>query len=127
MFNHRTEPADGEPKLQIDGKDIQYKSNTKLLGVTSDNELSWKRHIDQLVARCNKDLNLMNYECQAYASKIQFKRLDRIQLAALRIITWAYKQTAIIDLEVECHMLDIPLKLRRERNDPQILGKIDTS
>lgn len=42
IFNHRTAPAEELPKLQIDGQEIQYKTNTKLLGMTFDNELSWK-------------------------------------------------------------------------------------
>ena len=58
----------------------------------------------------------LDYGCQAYAttaSKTHLKRLDKIQSAVLRTITGAYKHTALIDLEVESHML--LLKLRQER------------
>ena len=107
---------DDIPKLKIGNQELEYKTQGKFLGLTFDNRLHWVKHIDQLVLRCKKDLNLMrylsgtkfgadkltlmtiyktlirsklDYGCQAYASasKSQLARLDRIQSAALRIVT----------------------------------------
>ena len=132
---------DNIPKLKIGNQELEYKTQGKFLGLTFDNRLHWVKHIDQLVLRCKKDLNLMrylsgtkfgadkltlmtiyktlirsklDYGCQAYASasKSQLARLDRIQSAALRIVTGAYRSTSITDLQVECCVP--PLELRRE-------------
>ena len=132
---------DDIPKLKIGNQELEYKTQGKFLGLTFDKGLHWVKHIDQLVLRCKKDLNLMrylsgtkfgadkltlmtiyktlirsklDYGCQAYASasKSQLARLDRIQSAALRIVTGAYRSTSITDLQVECCVP--PLELRRE-------------
>ena len=109
--------------------------------MTFDSQLSWAKHITEVVRRCKKDLNLMRYlsgtkfgadkltllakyktlirskieyGCQAYASapKTQLLKLDRIQSAALRIVTGAYKSTANTDIQIECSVQS--LSLRRE-------------
>ena len=56
----------------------------------------------------------IDYGCQAYnsASKNQLKRVERIQNAALRIVTGAYKGTPALSLNVECNMP--PLEFRRQ-------------
>ena len=106
-----------------------------------DHELTWKAHIDNLVKRCNGDLNLMrmvsgtsfgadkltllriyfalirsklDYGCQAYASaaRSHLNKLDSIQAHALPIATGAYKGTRNADLNVECNVL--PLSKRRD-------------
>ena len=132
---------DDIPKLKIGNQELEYKTQGKFPGLTFDKRLHWVKHIDQLVLRCKKDLNLMrylsgtkfgadkltlmtiyktlirsklDYGCQAYASasESQLARLDRIQSAALRIVTGAYRSTSITDLQVECCVP--PLELRRE-------------
>ena len=56
----------------------------------------------------------IDYGCQAYnsASKYQLKRVERIQNAALRLATGAYKGTPALSLNVECNMP--PLEFRRQ-------------
>ena len=141
MYNCEKLPDESVPKLKVGDQTLDFKSHGKFLGMTLDNKLTWKKHIDQLIERCKKDLNLMrylsgtsfgadkvtlikiykslirskiDYGCQAYASasQSQLSRLDRIQAAALRIATGAYKSTANIDVQIECCVP--PLKLRRE-------------
>ena len=141
MFNCRTLPDESVPKLKVGDQTLEFKTHGKFLGMTFDNELTWKKHIDQLIERCKKDLNLMrylsgtsygadkitlikiykslirskiDYGCQAYSSatQSQLKRLDRIQAAALRIATGAYKSTSNINVQIECCVP--PLQLRRE-------------
>lgn len=143
LFNHPVLPDDTLPKLKLGDKTINYKREAKFLGMTLDNQLTWKSHITALVNKCKKDLNLMrylsgtkygadkltltkiynalirsklDYGSQAYntASKHQLDRLDRIQSAALRIITGAYKTTPNAAVQIECNIP--PLALRREEN-----------
>ena len=56
----------------------------------------------------------IDYGCEAYncASTTQLKKLDVIQVAALRIATGAYKGTQNFSLEVECNIM--PLQKRRD-------------
>ena len=141
MYNREKLPDESVPKLKVGDQTLDFKSHGKFLGMTLDSKLTWKKHIDQLIERCKKDLNLMrylsgtsfgadkvtlikiykslirskiDYGCQAYASasQSQLSRLDRIQAAALRIASGAYKSTANIDVQIECCVP--PLKLRRE-------------
>lgn len=141
IFNHRGKPSNKIPKLKMKDKIIEYVTKIKFLGMTFDSELTWIHHINDVVARCQKDLNLMrylsgtsygadkktliklytslirskiDYGCQAYnsASKTQLRRLDVIQAKALKIATGAYKGTPNASLNVECNIM--PLGLRRE-------------
>ncbi|MCG8096109.1 MAG: reverse transcriptase-like protein, partial [Candidatus Thiodiazotropha endolucinida] len=141
VFNYQYKPNETVKKLKLGDREIQFKTESKFLGMTFDNKLTWEKHITNIVQRCKKDLNLMryisgtkygadkitlrkiyttlirskiDYGCQAYssASKAQLERLDRIQAAALRIITGAYKSSANVDVQIECNMP--PLKLRRD-------------
>ena len=141
LYNYSRKPDNEVPRLKIGDQTLEFKLEGKFLGMTIDNQLNWGKHIDNLVVRCKKDLNLMrylsgtkygadkitlmtiyktlirsklDYGCQAYASasKTQLNRLDRIQSAALRIATGAYKSTGNIDVQIECCVP--PLALRRE-------------
>ena len=47
------------PKLNYNGKDIQYAKCVKFLGMYFDHKLTWKAHIDNLIKRCYSDLYLM--------------------------------------------------------------------
>ena len=141
IYNHQGTPNKNVPKLNIGDKTLEFKTEAKFLGITFDSQLSWGKHITEVVCRCKKDRNLMrylsgtkfgadklrllaiyktlirskiDYGCQAYASapKTQLLWLDRIQSAALRIVTGAYKSTANTDVQIECSIQ--PLSLRRE-------------
>ena len=128
-------------RLTLNGKTLDFVDKVTFLGLTMDRKLTWKHHIDQLIVKCNKDLNLMrmisrttfgadkkclvnlykalilsklDYGAQAFnsAHKSQLGRLNIIQNEALRIATRARRTTPIPALEVECGVL--PLSLRRE-------------
>lgn len=140
-FNCTKLPSEECKKLTIGDQIITFSTCAKFLGMIFDYKLNWVKHIDDLVSRCNKDLNLMrylsgtsygadkltliklyttlirskiDYGCQAYnsASKNQLKRVERIQNAALRIATGAYKGTPTLSLNVECNIT--PIDLRRQ-------------
>ena len=63
MYNHPNRPSEDVnlPKLKIGDQVLDYKLSGKFLGMTFDNMLHWNKHIDDLVNKCKKDLNLMRY------------------------------------------------------------------
>src|SRR6267154_1070704 len=138
-------------KLKIDNNLIIFKNSCKLLGVFFDSRLTWKPHIDHIVDKSAKGLNLMrcisgsvwgadkksllivykaiilshlDYCCFAYsnASLSQINRLDSIQYKSLLIATGGLKGTALKALLVECG--EIPLSLRRDKCIIKYLLKI---
>ncbi|MCG8034496.1 MAG: reverse transcriptase-like protein [Candidatus Thiodiazotropha taylori] len=141
VFNRNFADTKGMPRLRYDGQEIKYASHAKFLGMCFDSLLTWRLHIEQLVSRCQRDLNVLravsgasfgadkktlimlytalirskiDYGCQAYASAApsHLRKLDSIQATALRIVTGAYRGTRNLDLEVECSIM--PLHLRRD-------------
>lgn len=54
------------PKFYIDGQLISVVSNVKYLGVTFDQKLSWKPHIEALRTDCKRRLNILR--CLAHIS-----------------------------------------------------------
>jgi len=45
--------------VQIDNQLIENKSETKLLGLTLDNQLNWNAHVAQIQSSCNCRINLL--------------------------------------------------------------------
>ncbi len=108
-----------------------------------DSGLTWRPHVNDLIKRCRKDLNLMklisgtcygadkkalimiykalilskiDYGCILYhnAAKSTLAKLDVIQNSTLKIATGAYKATRTSALEAETAVK--PLRLRREEH-----------
>nr|CAH7750078.1 unnamed protein product [Callosobruchus chinensis] len=48
-----------DPALLLQGSSIQVKGHHKILGITFDNKLLWKHHIDDLATKCKKALNVI--------------------------------------------------------------------
>lgn len=112
------------------------------MGIWFDKSINWKVHIEKVVGKCKKILNIvrclkgrewgahraslktvyiglirsvLDYGCMVYesASKTVLKKLDVIQYQALRICCGAKKTTPVSALQVE--MGEIPLEIRREQ------------
>ena len=106
-----------------------------------DQHLTWAYHIDDLVKRCNQDLNLikslkgtqwgtdqetsitlyrtlirskLDYGCQVYSSapKSYLKKLHRVQRKALLMSTGALNATSTAELQIMTG--ELPLNLRRQ-------------
>ena len=60
-FNCAKLPSEDVKKLSIGNQLINFLACAKFLGMIFDYKLNWVKHIDDLVSRCNKDLNLMRY------------------------------------------------------------------
>ena len=107
-------------QLKMYGQSIKVSEKVKYLGMYFDSKLSWRPHIQYLIDKCNKRINVMkcltgttwgggkdsllviykalilsvlDYGCQLYdsASPTVKKRLDIVQNQALRICCGALK------------------------------------
>ena len=45
------------PQIELDGQLLNYKQNTKFLGVYITTELNWRLHIENLINKAWKQLN----------------------------------------------------------------------
>ena len=128
-------------KLTFDNKNINYVTSTKFLGIHFDSKLIWCKHIDYVVTRCKRDLQLMrlisyskfssdyltllkiytmlirpkiDYGCFLYmnAAKTHLTKLDRIQYEAARIMLGVLRTTPTFKLEIEANLM--PLNIRRK-------------
>ena len=122
----------------------------KYLGMFFDSRLTWTAHIKDLADRCRQPMNILrkvaghdwggdraslrmlymslirskiDYGSFLYstASQTNLLRLDRIQYAAIRIITGNMRSTLTSALEVEAHIM--PLRHRRQLLALQYFGK----
>ena len=132
-------------KLKIDikykGESLVVEKQAKFLGLIFDEKLTWNKHIEYLLTKCRKRINILkvlagtswgankesvlllyktiilsclDYGSEAYdtATNSKLKKLEVIQNQCLRIATGAIKCTPISALEVDCGIL--PLHLRRK-------------
>ncbi|GFT03824.1 reverse transcriptase domain-containing protein [Nephila pilipes] len=105
-----------QPKLRLNNQDLTYEKHPKYLWFVSDPEFTSNKHIDYLVLKSRKRLNILKYIADknwgadaatlrltyltlirsileygfpiyCCASKSVLKKLERVQLSAARIIT----------------------------------------
>lgn len=128
-------------EIKINNIILDLKNQVKFLGVILDSKLNGVNHINHILTKCEKNLNIMRVLSGTwwgshpfsqrllynaiirshfdYASfliepcnKTSLKKIDDIQSKALRIIIGAMKSSPINALQVEC--ADAPLKKRRQ-------------
>lgn len=127
-------------ELKLYNQKIEQVKSIKFLGLWFDEKLKWNIHIQKIVDKCKRKLNILrclvgsdwgaerqslkqiytgiirsdlDYGCLVYSSaaKTHLDKLDRIQHQALRLCTGAFKTTPTAALEVETG--EMPLDLRR--------------
>jgi hypothetical protein len=137
--------------LKVESKTIKIEKTAKFLGVMFDHRLSWKPHIEYLIAKCKKRMNLMRavsgYHWGAskkallhiYRALIRsvidygdvvfssapnsyLDKLSSIQTEALRLCCGAAKGTAALALQNECG--EMPLQMRRLQNSLKLGAKV---
>ena len=125
----------------LNGQRLKQEKSIKFLGMIFDHKLSWKDHVDYLVEKCQKRINVLkaltgskwgadketmvilyktfirsviDYGSIIYcsASPSILKKLDVVQSQALRLCCGALKCTPVCALEVECGIP--PLQCRRK-------------
>ncbi len=139
--------------LNIDGRPIIFYNTVKLLGVMFDSHMTWKAHIDYLVQKSVKGLNLircisgtswganqfillvlykslilssLDYCCFTYdssASTSNLNKLKSIQYKSLLIATGAMRGTSLNALLGEC--AELPLLYRRKKIILNYLTKLN--
>ena len=127
-------------ELKIYGQSLKQVSDLRYLGVWFDSKLNFKSHVQKMVSKCKKAINLMkclsgyswgatgfslkriyiaiirsalDYGCTVYKSsaKTTLAELDRVQAKALRLCCGAFRTSPIPALQVEVG--EMPLHLRR--------------
>ena len=138
LFSRRV--VKGKVELKYEGKVLKTEKKVRFLGMIFDSRLSWKDHIDYVIDKCNKRINLlkvltgsrwgadketmllvyrglirscMEYGCAVYdlTCKMHKRRSDRVQAQCLRICSGALWCTSVAALQVDCG--EMPLDLRR--------------
>ena len=129
VFCHNNKPDKTE--IFINKTKVKFVEQVKFLGMTLDKQLTWRPHINKLIEKTKKTLNLMrslsgqswgatkttqmmiyralirsriDYGCIVYntiSNDLQ-NQLSRIQTAALKICSGSMKGTASSALQVEC-------------------------
>ena len=119
MFNKR--PTETIKSLKINGEEVNLSNTVKYLGVTFDHKLNFNAHIDELLTRANKSMNILHnlagrkdwgadpktlrttylglvrskltYGAEVYhrANNAKLLELDKLQNRALRIIAGVRK------------------------------------
>ena len=56
LFNNEENPK-SLPQIELDGQLLNYKQNTKCLGVYITTKLKWRLHIENVINKARKRLN----------------------------------------------------------------------
>ncbi|XP_013178986.1 PREDICTED: uncharacterized protein LOC106126064 [Papilio xuthus] len=127
--------------VRVNNTPINRYDSVKFLGVTLDSKLSGRQHLEHVIKKCEKGVNILRaltgvrwgshpatlkllYDAVIRShfdyggflldpcKKIALSKLDKIQSRCLRLITGAMRCSPVNALQVEC--LDPPLYLRRQ-------------
>jgi ribonuclease HI len=127
--------------IVIEGNTVPQKKEVKFLGMYLDSKLSWRHHIDNIILKCEKSINVMRsitrvwWGCHPSTMRLIYNalvrshldygsflleplpkylalRLDRIQFKCLRLILGAMSTSPTCALQVECG--EMPLRFRRQ-------------
>jgi hypothetical protein len=150
LFSHNKN-LKNNVKLNINGVSLKLERSAKFLGVVFDDRLTFTQHIDYVVDKCRKRINLMkslsgtewgasrstqmliykslirsvlDYGSIAYdvMSDSHKRKLDSIQFQALKVASGAMISTSLSSLQVE--LGELPLNLRRKELQIKYLAKI---
>ena len=103
------------PRLWLKGELLNYRTECQFLGIHFDQKLTFKTHIEKLVSRCKKRLNLLKAIREygsilfAYGDENLLKKLQAIETQAIKIAYrlppwatnfWCYKQVTIENILV---------------------------
>ena len=126
--------------VNLDNIRIPNSESVKFLGVILHRKLNWKLHIEHLIVKCEKSINVLRAICRVWwgshpstmnllynalvKSHLDFgcqlmgplpkyleTKLQRVQSKCLRLILGAMKSSPVVSLQVEC--VEMPLDLRR--------------
>ena len=108
---------------------MEFKDEATFLGMTFDHKLTWRKHIDKLISKCQKDLNVMRAVSGTSfgADKLTLKNLyNALILSKIEYGLQAYasaSKTQLARLDVR-RMQPTPTQTKTRRNHIKILGKV---
>ncbi|KAK9738457.1 hypothetical protein QE152_g9809 [Popillia japonica] len=137
--------------IPCDNFEIAVHNSVKYLGMILDQKLLWSKHINSVISKCERGLNLLRYTSRKWwgadpevclmfyrayirsildlgrtfygpASRCHLVKMDRIQYKALRQSCGAMRSTPCLPLLAECS--EPPLNIRREFLAKKIILKI---
>ena len=140
--------------LLINGNQLNYNPNPKVLGLVLDQKLTWKAHIEYIKTAAIKRLNLLKlvankkwgsdyhtlrtlyvayirskiaYGCEVWghAAKTHITELEKIQNAALRLIIGALKTTPVHAMRIEANLPSLALYFEQMSLKKWIKGRYD--
>lgn len=149
LFTNKTKVP--KINIKVNKQFIKMDNKVKFLGIIFDRKLNWQNHIQYIIEKCQKRLNLMraltgyhwgaskksllaiykalirsilDYGDVVYSSaaKHNLNKLNTIQTEALRLCCGASISTAALALQNECG--ELPLHLRRLQNSMKFGAKI---
>lgn len=155
---HKSSVAIFSRKKNIPPVTVKYRdefipicNTVRFLGLTLDSHLKWTAHVDTVVDKCEKNINLLRtlsgtwWGAHPYSQKLLYNalirsildfgsimlepcdkktlsRLDKIQVKALRVVLGAMKSSPNRALQVES--VEPPLHLRRQYLADRFLFKV---
>lgn len=137
--------------ISFNGQEVPVKDHSKFLGVILDSKLSGVHHLNHVVKKCEKSINILRslsgvwWGSHPYTQKLLYNSLvrshldygsfllepcnksalvslDKIQSKCLRIICGAMKSSPINALQIECS--EPPLHLRRQYLSDRFFYKV---
>ena len=58
--HNKTNQSKDKFKLSIDNTDVKEVSTYKFLGITVDQNLTWKNHVDDLAKKCSRSIGILH-------------------------------------------------------------------
>jgi Reverse transcriptase (RNA-dependent DNA polymerase) len=152
VFTSRRIPVD--LNLKINKTPIRNVKETKFLAVYFDSKLTWQKHIDYIITKAKRHVNLLRMlkgkswgaskknmlliykslirskldygaELLYTASKSQLKKLETLQYTCLKICTGALRSTSLLALQNKCG--DPPMEVQRFRALLRHIARIKTT
>lgn len=151
---HRKRGLQTEPSLNLYGSRIFFQTSAKYLGLTFDQRLRWRQHIENLKIKCIKSLDILkclsntkwgsdrtlllrlyrslvrsklDYASFIYwtASEHTLKKLDPVHNAAIRTCLGAFRSSPVVSLYAESG--EPSLHYRREQLALQFYARTEQS
>lgn len=154
VFTKKYKNLTPDEPLMIQGTELRIATETKFLGLKFDYRLTWTEHINYIIDKCKKRLNILkclsstrwgatketmitlykalirshlDYGSIAFdsTSKTNKNKLDSIQYQALKLCAGAMTSTSLLSLQQDCG--EPPLDIRRLKANLSYAYKIQSN
>ena len=108
------------PNILIDGKVVERVDHVKLLGITLPNDLTWKRHVDNIVKKAGKRIYMLyqlkragvnqavvrpvvEYACPVWHTNLPIYLSDNIEMIQKRAVRAIFPGMSYVDIGTQPH------------------------